>query len=102
MTLAEIATELGIDERTARRDLANLLAKLIEGLDDVPPDLAVKAIVFVLERENSSLRSTIPRRFSDNAIDAQVDVAHAVDRPSPGSSPIDRRARQLPRRWSKP
>lgn len=77
MTFEEIAAELGVDERTARRTVAAVLEKLRASLSDAAdPDLVVRVLVLVLtERDFSSSDkpsfSRVARRFSNNRVEPQ-------------------------------
>jgi len=113
MTFAEIALELGVDERTARRTVAAVIAKLRAGLGETaPPDLVVRVLVRVLDErdflstENATI-SRAPRRFSDNQAEHVDDASRAaplgrVIPPPRFSSGGERRAVQrLPSRFAK-
>lgn len=71
MTFAEIAAELGLDERSARRIVDDALAKLQAafGGTEHRPELVVRAIALVLAEKNLSTGTPAirrpRRRFSD-------------------------------------
>lgn len=95
MTLAEIAGELGLDERTVRRVLEAALAKLRAG-----------AVEFDLEPENFSSTviatiSGVPRRFSGIEGEHSTHVPRAESLPEgdvSSSRGVGQRA-GLPRRF---
>lgn len=64
MTFAEIAAELDVDERTARRVVDDVLAKLQAafGGTEHRPELVVRAIALVLSEKNSSTETPTIRR----------------------------------------
>lgn len=66
---AAIAAEFGIDERTARRWVEGVIAKLREALGDAAtPELVARAIVLVLEeRAQKNFFSTEPATISEPA-----------------------------------
>lgn len=123
MTFADIAAELGVDERTARRVVDTVIAKLRAGFSGTEhaPETVVRAIVLVLgEREVSATDETVAenfsstenatfsrpsRRFVDPLCSWTEGAEHAVglSTPSPPSSPCsdgERRARHaVPRRF---
>lgn len=116
MTFAEIAAELGVDERTARRIVDTVLAKLRSGLGDAAtPELVVRTLMHVLaEREQNYSSSEdptisgVPRRFSPDLRSVGSHADRVVGRsaqpstPSPGSGVAERRDRHaLPRRFSR-
>lgn len=97
MTFQEIAIKLGLDERTVRRDLERVLAKLRAGLDpDLDLDTFSGAITAYYE---------IPRRFSNARAQSEIRaprVSPPADR-SPAVGGARGRAGHLsiPRRFSR-
>lgn len=107
-TFEEIAAELGIGERTARRDFDAALAKLRAGFEETEHAhaLVVRAIVvLVLGERNETIPSVkILRRFSPNVGEGVGHASH-VGIPSAGFlSPVHtgvRRRAGLPRRFTR-
>ena len=93
-THEEIAAELRVDERTARRVEAKALAKMFGDLDleGVDPDYFSTVIVIILNR---------PRRISASR-PSGPDCAPHVDSDIHSASPEVLRTGRIPQRWSKP
>jgi hypothetical protein len=96
MTFAAIAAELGLDERTVRREFESVLAKL-RALD---PDLDPEHFF-----EEITAHYKIPRRFSPIAVESDRAPRASPpneNRPSP-PAPVDggERAGHLPRRFTR-
>lgn len=106
MTFAEIADELGVDERSARRIVDTVLAKLqraFVGTEHTPEMVAATLVVLLRERhENySSSEKTISRRFSPDPGSCLGHAARARKPLLPGGENTPGRVRRLPRRWSR-